>query len=182
MIDLTERTIQSEQLVEGKLLKVYRDAVRLPNGAASIREWIDHPGAAAVVALFEDGATLLVRQYRYPARRAFLEVPAGKLDAVGEDPEAVARRELEEETGWKAGRLTRLAALYPCIGYSNEIIHLFLAEDLVGGTQDLGGGEFVEVVRLPFEAALAGARRGEIQDMKTTAALLLAEAHLAARP
>ncbi len=179
MIDLTEKTLHSAQLVDGKLLKVYRDEVGLPDGGASIREWIDHPGAAAVVPLFEDGTTLLLRQYRYPARRVFLEVPAGKLDRVGEDPLAVAARELEEETGYRAGRLTHLGSLYPCIGYSNEIIHFYLAGALARGVQNLGHGELVEPVALPFEEAVARVRRGEILDMKSVAALLMAEAHLA---
>lgn len=178
MKDLTETRRSSTQLVDGVLLTAYRDEVELPDGGTSVREWIDHPGASAVVPLFADGTTVLVRQFRYPPRRHFLEVPAGKLDVAGEDPEAVAARELEEETGWKAGRLVHLASLHPCIGYSNEQIHLYLAFDLGRGTQDLGDGEFVEVVTLPFEEAVARAKKGEIGDMKSAMALLLAEAHL----
>ncbi len=179
MQNLTEIPIRSEQLVDGKLLKVYRDEVRLPDGTASVREWIDHPGAAAVVPLFEDGTTLLVRQYRYAPRRLTLEVPAGKIDHDDEDPEAVAARELEEETAWRAGRLVPLGAFYPCIGYSNEIIHFYLAEDLSKVEHLEVEGEFLEVVSLDFKAALAMARRGELSDMKTVVALLLAEAHRA---
>ncbi len=173
---LTEETLASKQLVDGKLLKVFTDKVRLPDGQSSVREWIDHPGAAAVVPLFADGTTRLVRQYRYPARRTFLEVPAGKIDVPGEDPAGVAQRELEEETGWRTGRLTPLGALYPCIGYSNEVIHLFLVEDLEPGRRDLGAGEFIEVVTLPFDEAVARARRGGLADMKTVVALLWADA------
>ncbi len=180
MHDLTETRLRSEQLVDGKLLKVYRDEVRLPDGAASVREWIDHPGAAAVVPLFEDGTTLLVRQYRYAPRQIFLEVPAGKIDHVGEDPEAVAARELEEETAWRAGRLIPLGSLYPCIGYSNERIHFYLAEALSKVKRVQVEGEFLEVVSLDFKEAVAMARRGEFSDMKTVAALLLAEAYRAA--
>ena len=179
MRDLTETPLRSEQLVDGKLLKVYRDAVRLPDGAGSMREWIDHPGAAAVVPLFEDGTTVLVRQYRYAPRRSFLEVPAGKVDHPGEDPQAVAARELEEETAWRAGRLTPLGMLYPCIGYSNERIHFYLAEDLSKVEQIQVEGEFLDVVSIAFDEAVAMARRGELADMKTVAALLLADAHLA---
>ena len=182
MHDLTETRLRSEQLVDGKLLKVYRDEVRLPDGAASIREWIDHPGAAAVVPLFEDGTTLLVRQYRYAPRQIFLEVPAGKIDHVGEDPEAVALRELEEETAWRAGRLIPLGSFYPCIGYSNELIHFYLAEALSKVEHMEVEGEFLEVISLDFKEAVAMARRGEFSDMKTVAALLLAEAHRAASP
>ena len=182
MPDLTETPLRSEQLVDGKLLKVHRDEVRVPDGTTSVREWIDHPGASAVVPLFSDGTTLLIRQFRYPPRRAFLEVPAGKLDQQGEVPEEVAARELEEETGWTARRFTHLASLHPCIGYSNEVIHFFLARDLSEGTQDLSEGEFVEVVTMGFEEAVAQARRGEISDMKSAMALLLAEAHVRTDP
>ena len=177
MPDLIETTLRSEQLVDGKLLKVFRDEVRLPDGAMSSREWINHPGAAAVIPLFDDGTTILVRQYRYAARQAVLEVPAGKADYEGEDPAAVAARELEEETGWRAGRLVSLGASYPCIGYSNERIHVYLAEELIQVEQCLDGGEFLELVTLDFDEAVAMARRGDLQDMKTILALLLAEAH-----
>lgn len=179
--NLTEKTLQSDKLLDGKLLHVYRDEVRVPDGSTSIREWIDHPGASAVVPLFEDGSTLLVWQYRYPARREFLEVPAGKLDYKGEDPLEVAVRELEEETGWTAQRFTPLGSVYPCIGYSNEVIHFFLAEDLGRGRQDLSDGEFLEPLTMAFQEAVDRARRGELGDMKTVTALLLADAHLHAR-
>lgn len=178
MRDLTETPIRSEQLVNGVLLEVYRDEVTLPDDETSVREWIDHPGAAAVVPLFEDGRTVLVRQFRYPPRRTFLEVPAGKIDVEGEPPEEVARRELEEETGWRAAVFEQVGAAYPCIGYSNEIIHFYLARDLERGEQDLGASEFMEVVTMPFEEAVAKARRGEILDMKSITALLFAAAHL----
>jgi ADP-ribose pyrophosphatase len=178
MSTLTETPLQSDQLVDGALLKVYRDTVQLPDESTGVREWIDHPGASAVVPLFEDGSVLLIEQFRYPPRRTFLEVPAGKIDQPDEDPAEVAARELEEETGWRAGAFTKLSSLYPCIGYSNEIIHFFLAHDLTKGTQDLSEGEHVEVVRLPFRQAVKRARRGEIKDMKSAMALTLAQQFL----
>ena len=178
MSDLTEAQLSSEQLVDGALLKAFRDEVRLPNGQTSVREWIDHPGASAIVPVFEDGRTLLVRQFRYPPRRAFLEVPAGKIDEPGEAPADVAARELEEETGWRAGRFEHVGTAYPCIGYSNEQIHVFTAHDLDRGTQALADGEFVEVVEVDFETALARARHGDLRDMKTVTALVYAAAHL----
>ena len=181
MPDLKETTLRSEKLFEGKLLHAHRDEVRVPDGSTSVREWIDHPGASAVVPIFPDGSTLLVRQFRYPPRRVFLEVPAGKLDVPGEDPAEVAARELEEETGWTATKLVPLGSSYPCIGYSNEVIHFFLAEGLEKGQQDLSDGEFLEVVTMPFEEAVARARRGEMADMKTATALVLAAQHLAER-
>lgn len=178
MSDLRETRLSSEQLVDGVLLKAFRDEVRLPNGDTSAREWIDHPGASAIVPIFEDGRTVLVRQFRYPPRRTFLEVPAGKLDEPGEDPEEVAARELEEETGWRADRLEPIGAAYPCIGYSNEQIHIFAAYGLERGSQALADGEFVEVVEMDLDTAVARARNGEIKDMKTITALVYAAAHV----
>jgi ADP-ribose pyrophosphatase len=178
MTEIHEETLYSAQVFDGRLLKVYQDEVCLPDGRHAVREWINHPGASAVIPIFADGTTVLVRQFRYPPRRFFLEVPAGKLDRPGEDPQAVALRELEEETGWRAHTLIHLGSLYPCIGYSNEIIHFFLAQDLEPGCQQLADGEWLEVIRLPLGEAIAMARRGEIHDMKSTAALLLADAFL----
>ena len=181
MLDLTEKKVSSEQVLDGELLKVYRDEVELPDDATSVREWIDHPGASAIVPLFEDSTTLLLRQFRYAAGKTFLEVPAGKLSQKEEDPEKVAARELEEETGWQAKRFTHLASLQPAIGYSNEVIHFFLAEQLVQGKQDLEDGEFVETVTMGFDKAIAKAKEGKVLDMKSFAALMLADHHLKQR-
>jgi ADP-ribose pyrophosphatase len=180
-MDLTETLKSREQLADGVLLKVYRDTVVLPDGEESVREWVKHPGAAAVVPVFEDGSTLLVRQFRYPPQREFLEVPAGKLDREGEDPAEVALRELGEEVGYKAARLTRVGETYPCIGYSDEVIHLFLAEGLSPVEGEMEHDEFLEPVRMPLAEAVARARRGEVLDAKSTVALLLVHAHLERR-
>jgi ADP-ribose pyrophosphatase len=178
MSDLAESRLSSEQLVDGVLLTAFRDEVRLPDGNTSVREWIDHPGASAIVPVFDDGRTLLVRQFRYPPRRTFLEVPAGKLDEPGEDPAEVADRELEEETGWRAERFEKIGAAYPCIGYSNEIIHVFAAYGLEQTEQDLAEGEFVEVVEMELDEAVRRARDGEIKDMKSITALVYAATHV----
>ncbi len=175
--DLSEEEISSERLMDGALLKVHRDDVRTPDGKTSVREWIDHPGASATVPLFDDGRTVLIRQFRYAPRRTFLEVPAGKIDVPSEAPEDVARRELEEETGWRANAFVHLASTYPCIGYSNEIIHFYLATGLSLGEQDLSEGEFVDVIEMPFDDAVAMARSGKLLDMKTVTALLYADAY-----
>ncbi|WP_022835461.1 NUDIX domain-containing protein [Salisaeta longa] len=177
-MELTEAPLTSESVYDGALLHAYRDTARLPDGSTGVREWIDHPGAAAIVPLLDTGETVLIRQFRYPPRRTFLEVPAGKMDRPDEDPATVAARELSEETGYTAARFTALGAIYPCIGYSNEVIHFFLAEGLEAGTQDLAEGEFVEVERLDFAAAVERARTGQLRDMKTVTALTLAAAHL----
>jgi len=173
-MDLTEHMLEREQLVDGVLLKAYRDRVRLPDGNESVREWIDHPGASAVVPMLPDGRLVLVRQYRYPVGRTFIEVPAGKLDAIGEDPLDVAKRELEEETGWVADHYTSLAPLYAAIGYSNEVIHCFAASGLRKTEARTESDEFIELVYVTFDQALEMIARGEICDMKSVAALLLA--------
>jgi ADP-ribose pyrophosphatase len=178
MSNLAESQLSTDQLLDGVLLKAFRDEVRLPNGNTSVREWINHPGASAIVPVFDDGRTLLVRQFRYPPRRTFLEVPAGKLDEPGEDPADMAARELEEETGWRAERFESIGAAYPCIGYSNEIIHVFAAYGLEQSEQDLAEGEFVEVVEMDLDKAVQLAREGEIKDMKTITALVYAAAHV----
>jgi ADP-ribose pyrophosphatase len=176
--DLTETTIESSIVFDGVLLHVRRDTALLPDKSGAVREWISHPGAAAVIPVFEDGSTILVRQFRYPARREFLELPAGKIDVAGELPEDVARRELEEETGWIADDLERLTTLYPCIGYSNEQIHFFIGRRLRPGTRSLSDGEFMDTHRIPLADAIDRARRGDLSDMKTVSGLLLASTRL----
>jgi len=180
-MDLTETTIRSDQVYDGVLLDVRRDEVRLPDGETSGREWIKHPGAAAVVPVDDEGRVVLLRQFRYGPRREFWEVPAGKLDHEGEAPEALARRELAEEAGLAAERWTPLGSTFPAIGYSDERIWLFLAEGLSSVEQAADDDEFVEPFRMPFAEAVAMARRGEIEDAKSCVALLLADAALAAR-
>lgn len=178
---LVEQTLATEEIFSGTLLNVYRDEVLVGDGHTSVREWVKHPGASAIVPLFEDGTTILLRQFRYPPRRVFWEVPAGKLDREGEPPEDLARRELEEETGWTATTFTHLSSMYPCIGYSNEVIHLFLAEGLSEGQMELGEGEYLEPIRLSFDKALEMALNGEIKDMKTVVALVHTHAFLMKR-
>lgn len=175
--DLVEPLVSSQELVRGKLLHAFRDEVAVPGRGIGTREWIKHPGASAVVPLFEDGTTLLVRQYRHGPRREFWEIPAGKLDA-GEAPEACARRELREEAGVAAGRLTYLGPLYPAIGYSDEVIHVFLGEDLADVAAAPDPHEVVVPVRLPLAEAVDLAKSGALGDMKTVAGLLRADAFL----
>ncbi len=180
-MDLTERSLRSEQVYDGALLDVRRDEVRLPNGETSGREWIKHPGASAVVPVDDQGRVILLRQFRFGPGREFWEVPAGKFDGDGEDALAVAQRELAEEAAVRASRWTRLGQTFPAIGYSDEVIHLFLAEGLSPAPDHADDDEFVEPFRLPFADAVAMARRGEIEDAKSCVALLLAAAALDAR-
>ncbi|MEM1117699.1 MAG: NUDIX hydrolase [Bacteroidota bacterium] len=180
-MDLKESTLSSEPVYDGVLLHVRRDEVRLPDGGTSVREWIEHPGASAVVPVHADGSITLLRQFRYPPRREFLEVPAGKFDEEGESAVDLARRELREEAGVEAARWTHLGKTYPGIGYSDEVIHLFLAEDLTEVEAGSDDDEFVEPVRMPFAEAVRMARAGDILDAKSCVAILLAEAELARR-
>jgi ADP-ribose pyrophosphatase len=164
---LEETRLDGEQLLDGRLLKVYRDRVRLPGGGEGLREWIRHPGAVAVVPWLRDRRELvLVRQFRYPPRETFLELPAGKLDP-GEAPEACGRRELAEETGWRAGRLVPIQPFLPCIGYSDEIIHLYYTDELEPGLPALDAGESLEALRLPLADLKRLYRSGALRDSKT---------------
>ena len=175
--EIEEKKIGSEEIYSGTLLHVYKDKVRLPDGNEAVREWIDHPGASAIVPLFDDGTTLLVEQYRYPVRRIMLEIPAGKRD--GDEPFIeTATRELDEETGWKAGKVTDLGFSFPVIGYSNEEIHFFLATDLEPGNAEQEEDEFLRIHRIPFEEALSLVHDGTIKDMKTIVGLQLVQAFI----
>ena len=171
MKDLTEHFVAGGMVLDGNLLKVYRDTVRLPDGSQGEREYIRHPGAVAIVALTEDRKLLLERQYRYPPRREFIEIPAGKIDP-GEAHFATAKRELLEETGYLAEEWTRLCVLHTAIGYTDEAIELYLARKLTLQERKLDPGEFLETFLLPFDDALAMVRDGRISDVKTVAAIL----------
>ena len=177
MKDLTEHFLSGGLVYQGSLLKVHRDIVRLPDGSEGSREYIKHPGAVAILALTEDRQLLLERQYRYPPRREFIEIPAGKLEP-GEPHLATAKRELLEETGYEAGEWISLCTVDTAIGYTDERIELFLARKLVKKTRKLDPGEFLEIFLLPFDDAVAMVRDGRISDVKTVAAILWAKAFL----
>jgi len=173
--DLSETFLEGEEVFSGRLLKVRRDRVRLPDGGEAVREYIRHPGAVAIVALFEDGRVLLERQYRYPLARTFIEIPAGKLEP-GEDHLETGKRELLEETGYVAKEWRRLGVIHNAIGYSDEIIEVWRARGLEQRAQQLAQGEFLEVFKLPLAEAQAMARDGRITDVKTIVGLLWVEA------
>lgn len=158
------------EIYRGKVVDLGLETVALPNGATVALEIIRHPGAAAVVPIREDGTVILIRQYRHAAGGFIYEVPAGKL-SPGEAPEACALRELEEETGLKAGRLEPLLTIYTTPGFTDERIHLFRASDLTPGTQALEGDEILELAEVPLAQALAWIADGTIQDAKTIVAL-----------
>jgi ADP-ribose pyrophosphatase len=169
--DLTERHISGRLVYDGSLLKVYRDEVELPDGSHGYREYIRHPGAVAILALFDDGRVLLERQFRYPHARDFIELPAGKLEP-GEPHLESAKRELLEETGYIAEEWSRLTVIHTAIAYTDEAIEIFLARKLTKTTPKLDAGEFLETITVPFSEALAMVRDGRITDAKTVTGLL----------
>ena len=171
--DLVEQKISSRDVYSGKLLHVKCDQVRLPNGREASREWIQHPGAAAVLPVLPDGRIVLVRQYRYPIQTVTLEIPAGKMDVPGEDPLGCARRELQEETGYTAATFTALITLATTVGFSDERIHLFLARGLTAGEASPDEDEFIHVVRVPLAEAVQMVQSGQIVDAKSVTAILL---------
>ena len=175
--DLTEICISSETLVKGNLLHAKRDRVRLPNGKETGREYIIHPGAVLVIPVLDDGRLVMERQFRYPLHRTFIELPAGKIDA-GEDPLETGKRELLEETGYTASQWQFLATLHPCIGYSNEVIYIYLAHGLTLGQHSRDEDEHLEIFSMDLSEAMDAIRRGEITDGKTMIALFWAEKHL----
>ena len=169
--DFTEHMLSSERLLDGKLISVQRDRVRLPDGRESWREYVLHPGAV-IIAAFVDADTLIFEhQYRYPVRRHFIELPAGKIDPH-EPHDRTARRELREETGYAAGTWHHAVTMHAGIGYSNEVIELYVARDLTHLGQQRDEGEFLEVFTMPLDEAVGKVGSGEITDTKTAFALL----------
>ena len=169
--DFTEHTLVSERLLDGKLIKVQSDRVRLPDGSESWREYVLHPGAVVIAAFVDEDTLVFEHQYRYPVRRHFIELPAGKIDE-GEPHAATAVRELREETGYVAERWQHAATLHAGIGYSNEVIELWVATGLEYRGHQLDEGEFLEVFTMPMARAVEMVGRGEITDTKTSFSLL----------
>ena len=166
-----EKTLSTEMIYEGTILNLRRDKVTVMEGE-SYREIVEHNGGAVLAALKDDGTMVMVKQYRKPAERVVLEVPAGKIDP-GEAPEVTAIRELKEETGYTAGKVQKLLQCYPSVGYSKEILHFYLCTDLTEGETDFDENEAIDVELYPVDELVDMILRGEIQDGKSQIAILM---------
>ena len=175
---LTEQTLNSRLVYEGTFLRLYVDDVRSADGHVGAREYLRHPGAVMIVPLLPDGRVVLERQFRYPLKRTVIEFPAGKID-VGEPPFKCAQRELLEETGYRAARWSYLGGLHNAIGYSDEKIEMFLAEELTHAGATLDAGETLEVFTAPWQELLQWVRDGTVTDVKTMLGVMWLEKVLA---
>lgn len=172
MPEISEKIIGKRRAYDGHLLKVDEVDVEFPDGNASTHEVIRHPGAVAIVALDKTGKVLLVRQYRTALERVVVEVPAGKIDP-GETPEEAVHRELSEETGYTCGEIRRLASIAVAVGYSDEIIHVYMATDIEPGEAHPDEDEFLKTEWVEIEAFIESVLDGRIEDSKTVIAGLI---------
>ena len=172
MDHLTEKTLSTKTIFEGKVINLQIEDVELPNGKTSKREIIKHPGAVAILAITEENKIVMVRQYRKALERIIVEIPAGKLEA-GEQPEVTAVRELEEETGYECDKLTHLISFYTSPGFADELVHLYIAKQLKKKQKpaDLDEDEFLDVLEVTLEEAIIMLDDNQIYDAKTAYAI-----------
>ena len=171
---MRETTVKSKRIYSGHLLGLREDTVRLENGNISRREICEHPGAVAIVALTKKKEIVLIRQFRKPAEKVMIEIPAGLVEK-GEKLAAAAKRELEEETGYVAGKLKLVFSAYTTPGYSTELLHYFLATDLKKTAQHYEEDEEIDVDVTPLKQALEMAKKGKIADNKTVVGIAVAQ-------
>ena len=166
-----EKTLDSQMIYEGAILNLRRDKVTVMEGT-SYREIVEHNGGAVIAAVKNDGRMVMVKQFRKPAERVILEVPAGKIDA-GEEPMEAALRELKEETGYRAGHIHKLTQMYPSVGYSQEILHLFLCTELTAGDTSFDENEAIDIEEYEIDLLADMVMDGIIQDGKSQLAILM---------
>ncbi|MGN0491585.1 NUDIX domain-containing protein [Ruminococcus sp.] len=170
-MELTEKTLSSKSVFDGRILHITLDEVELPDGKRSKREVVNHPGGVTVAALDEDNNLLFVRQFRYPYKEVVLELPAGKLEK-GSTPLENGKRELMEETGAEGYSYISLGQLYPSPGYTSEIIHLYACKVKSQGSSNPDDGEFLNVEKIPLDKAVEMVLNNQIPDAKTQVAVL----------
>lgn len=168
-----EKTIASESVYKGRIINVRVDTVEMPDGKTAYRDIVDHPGGVGVFAITDDNKVLIVKQYRKPIERAIYEIPAGKIDR-GEEPIECGKRELEEETGFKAKEFIPLGFMYPTPGFANEITHMFLARKLYKGVENPDEDEYLDVEAFSIEMLRKMIMDNEINDAKTVIAFFKA--------
>lgn len=166
-----EKTVSSEKVFEGRIIKVKVDKVEMPDGSTSTRELVEHPGGVGIVALTDNDEIILVKQYRKPLDKVIYEIPAGKLDP-GEHHRTCGIRELEEETGLSANVFEYMGFIYPSPGFTDEVTHVYLAKELTQGETHPDDDEFLDVEKVPFERALKMVIDGEINDAKSVFGIL----------
>ncbi len=172
MKSLEEKTIKTEPIFSGRIIRLQVDEVELPNGNTSTREIVKHPGAVAVIPITSDNKIVMVEQYRKPMEKVLVEIPAGKLEK-GEEPAYTAVRELEEETGYESQSLEWLISFYTSPGFADEIVHLYVAKGLVKkeNAASLDEDEFVNVLEVTLEEAIEFVREQRVYDAKTAYAI-----------
>ena len=163
--------LNRELVAKGAIIDYYQDTMQIPNGTTAKWDFINHKGAAACVAVKKNGNLVMVRQYRNALERETIEIPAGGINP-GEDMRSAALRELEEETGYKAGKFEFLLSIRTTVAFCNELIDIYLAEDLEEGEQHLDEDEYLEIVEYPLSELLDMIEKGVIQDSKTVSAIL----------
>lgn len=168
-----EKTLSSECVYDGKIMKVCRDDVEIATGKKSFREIVHHFGGVVIAALKDENTILAVKQFRYPLKQTIVELPAGKLE-IGENPDLAAARELEEETGYKAKNWKSLGFIYTSPGYSDEKLYLYLATDLEFVGEHPDDGEILKVYEFPLDNFIEDVKNGKISDAKTVCAIMRA--------
>ncbi|GAE25447.1 ADP-ribose pyrophosphatase [Halalkalibacter wakoensis JCM 9140] len=171
MEHLIERTLKTNEIFKGKVIDLEVQEVELPNGKTSSREIVKHPGAVAILPITNEGKIILVRQYRKALGKTIVEIPAGKLEK-GEDPLDSARRELEEETGYKTSKLDFLLSFYTSPGFADELIHLYITDKLEKGKTNMDDDEFLDILEVSLEEAEQMVKDQTIHDAKTAYAIL----------